>query len=198
MEIEWKEKNIELKKEINSLDLIVFDFTKILEEIGIKYVLVSGYVAILFGRSRSSEDIDIIMQTIDESAFSKLWGKLTKLFWCLNSSKIDEAFKDYLKHGLSLRFAYENQVIPNVEIKVPKNELDTWTLEWRQAVKINTRVIYISPLELQIPFKLFLGSQKDIEDARYLNNLFKGNLNSQTLHSFARKLKIEQKLRELL
>ena len=57
---------------------------------------------------------------------------------------------------------------------------------------INKRVIFISPLELQIPFKVFLGSEKDIEDARFLYNLFKDRLDMPLLQDFNRKLKIDE------
>ena len=198
MKLEWKRTHIQLEKELNSLDMFVIDFTKLLDEMNIKYVLVSGYVAILFGRSRSSEDIDMMMETVDESTFSLLWNALKKRFWCLNTSISKEAFVEYLNQGLALRFAYQNTAIPNMEVKLVKNELDDWTLSQRQKVKLNNTLLHISPLELQIPFKLFLGSQKDMEDARYLNNIFKDKLNRQMLHDFARKLKIEQELREYL
>jgi hypothetical protein len=44
--------------------------------------------------------------------------------------------------------------------------------------------------ELQIPYKLFLGSEKDIEDARFLFKLFKDNLNIVLLKMFLNKLKV--------
>lgn len=53
-------------------------------------------------------------------------------------------------------------------------------------------VLFVSPLELQIPFKLFLGSEKDIEDAKHLYNLFKDNLDEKLLFEFIRKFKIEE------
>jgi len=57
-------------------------------------------------------------------------------------------------------------------------------------VKIADRSLYLSPLELQIPYKLFLGSEKDIEDARFLFKLYKDNLNIVLLKMFLTKLKI--------
>ena len=59
MKLKFSKKKIEFRKELNDLDKFVIDFTSILNKLKIKYVIVSGYVAILFGRSRSSEDIDI-------------------------------------------------------------------------------------------------------------------------------------------
>ena len=57
MEIEFKGNKIKFNKELNELDKFVLKFVAVLERLKIKYVLISGYVAILFGRSRSSENI---------------------------------------------------------------------------------------------------------------------------------------------
>ena len=51
------DKTIKLDRELNELDLFVLDFVKVLEKHA-RYVLISGYVALLFGRSRTTEDVD--------------------------------------------------------------------------------------------------------------------------------------------
>lgn len=191
MEIKFSKEKIQLRKELNALDRFVLDFTSILNKLKIKYVLVSGYVSILFGRSRSSEDIDLIIQKLEYDDFVKLWNVLIKNFECIITENIDEAYKDYLLSGISLRFSRKGEYIPNMEIKFPKDELDVWTLGSRKEVLLNGNQIYISPLELQIPFKLFLGSEKDIEDAKHLYNLFKDDIDGVALKEFNRKLKIE-------
>lgn len=74
--------------------------------------------------------------------------------------------------------------------KFVKNDLDGYSLENRTYVKLADKSLYLSPLELQIPYKLFLGSEKDIEDARFLFKLFKDNLNIVLLKMFLNKLKV--------
>lgn len=39
--------------------------------------------------------------------------------------------------------------------------------------------VYISPIDIQIAYKMYLGSQKDIEDALYLWEIFKDYLNHE-------------------
>jgi len=51
-------------------------------------------------------------------------------------------------------------------------------------------------LELQILFKLFLGSGKYIEDARHLYRLFREEIDLGILYEFNKKLKEEQIFRE--
>ncbi|MBI4019070.1 MAG: hypothetical protein HY364_02355 [Candidatus Aenigmarchaeota archaeon] len=77
---------IELEREKTPLDEFVIDFCQLLKQSGIRYVIISGYVAILFGRSRSSEDVDVITEAIDSDKFSALWNKLDNSFECLNTT----------------------------------------------------------------------------------------------------------------
>lgn len=195
MEIKYTKERIILEKELNDLDKFTLDFISVLNKLNINYVLVSGYASILFGRSRSSEDIDMIIERLDYNKFKELWNKLYKEFECLNTENPEDAYNNYLKHSHAIRFSRKNNFIPNIELKFPKIELDFWTLEQRKEVMLNKKRLFISPLELQIPFKLFLGkegNEKDIEDAKYLYELFKDKLNLSLLKEFNRKLKIEE------
>ena len=54
MQIEYESDGISFEKKLNDLDRLALDFTGVVEECGISYVLVSGYAAILLGRNRSS------------------------------------------------------------------------------------------------------------------------------------------------
>lgn len=197
MDIKYSDK-IEFEKELNNLDKFAIAFTQILNESKINYALVSGYVSILFGRNRASEDIDLIIEKISPTTFQAIWKKITNEFECLNTDNAEQAYSEYLLTGTSLRFSRKKEYLPNMEIKFPKNDLDIWTIENRKEVKLNSNTLYISPLELQIPFKLWLGTQKDIEDARYLYKIFKNDLNTELLTKLSRQLKIQDKLNGLL
>jgi len=187
-----------LDKELNSLDVFTLDFCSILEKLNINYVLVSGYVSILFGRNRASEDIDIIVEKLGFDKFKSLWLALYKDFECLNTEIVKEAYDDYLLTAHAIRFSKKGCFIPNMEMKFPKNELDSWTLKNRKRVVLNKKTLYISSLELQISFKLFLGSEKDIEDAKYLYELFKDKLDLKLLYDFNRKLEIGDSFKRYL
>jgi len=197
MEIQIVEGSLKLNKTLNDLDNFVIEFTSLLDGIGIAYVLVSGYVAILFGRNRSSEDIDIICEKCDFNKFKQLWDNLGK-FECIITSNANDAYRDYLQSGSALRFARKNEFIPNMEIKFRKTELDEWTLQHRKIVFLNDKKLALSPFEIQIPFKLFLGSEKDIEDARYLYKILEKYVDKKQMQEFCRKLKIEQKCKRYL
>jgi len=191
MELEFVDGRIVFKKVFSDLDKFVVEFTSILDKQGVRYVLVSGYVSILFGRSRGSEDVDIILENLDAERFEKLWGVISKRFECVNVTDKDDAYHNYLLTSHSVRFSEKGMFIPNMEVKFPKTELDEWTLAKRKEVKVNNKTLYISPLELQIPYKLFLGSEKDIEDAKHLYRLFKDKLDRILMKDFITKLNVE-------
>jgi hypothetical protein len=192
MDIKVLKSRIEFEKELNALDKFVIDFTSILNKLNIKYVIVSGYVSILFGRSRTSEDIDFIVEKIDFGQFRELWKNVYTEFECIIENNTKDAYEQYLLTGQAIRFSKKGRFVPNVEMKFPKIDLDFWVLEERREVLLNNYKLFISPLELQIPFKLFLGSEKDIEDARHLYSIFKDKIDLKLLQEFNRKLKIEK------
>jgi hypothetical protein len=75
------EKTIKLDKEINALDRFALDFIAAVEKYT-KYVIICGYVAILFGRSRGTEDVDMFLQ-MNEHEFSDFFTALEVAAQCV-------------------------------------------------------------------------------------------------------------------
>ena len=192
MDIKYSKDEISFEKELNDLDRFTIKFTSLLDEINVRYVLISGYVSILFGRSRSSEDIDIIIEKMDFTRFMELWEKINESFTCIITKDPKEAYDEYINDHHAIRFAIKDSFIPNMEVKFPKIELESWALQNRKKVIVNNKSLFISPLELQISFKLYLGSEKDIEDAKHIYELFKDKLDLELLNEFNRNLNIEE------
>ena len=190
MEIEFRNEEISFKKEISILDHFTLDFVNVLTRHAVKHVIISGYVAILFGRSRMSEDVDILIEHISYDDFLKLWSELEQTYECLITSDPDDAYHGYLENHNAIRFSEKGNFIPNMEMKFVKNDLDQYSMDNRKHVKLNEKSLFISPLELQIPYKLFLGSKKDIEDARFLFKLFKDELDLEVVNTFLDELHI--------
>ncbi|MCX9083876.1 MAG: hypothetical protein OIN87_03640 [Candidatus Methanoperedens sp.] len=190
MELEFKKDKIIFDRELSLLDRFVINFTDHLDNNNIKYVIISGYVAILFGRSRMSEDVDIFIENISFEKFLKFWSEIEPTYECLNTGNSYEAYDDYLRNHQAIRLSTKGSFIPNIELKFVKNDLDRYSLENRKRIELTDKSLYISPFELQIPYKLFLGSEKDIEDARFLFKLFKDNLNIVLLKMFLSRLKV--------
>jgi len=191
--MKWlNEKTILLEKELNELDKFLLSFVGILEKY-FEYVVVSGYVSILFGRSRATEDIDILVKEINKKKFIEFWKKASKLFWCLNAKTLEEAF-DLFKES-SLRFAKKNEIIPNIELKICKKRIDFLTINEKIKVILSgKKSIFISPIELQIAYKEeVLKSEKDLEDALYLREVFKEKIDERKIEELKKVIKDEQK-----
>jgi len=199
-----EKRTIKLSRRLSNLDKFVLDFVRILEK-HIDYVVVSGYVAILLGRSRATEDVDLLASEVSKEKFYIFWEELhSNGFECINTSKAGEAFEMLRKHAI--RFFKKGNPAPNIEFKTIKTDLDKYSYENKIKVILEDRKIFISPLELQIAYKLFLAadgtdkelqSDKDIEDARHLYKIFEGKINKEEFLIFINKLNVEKRLRFL-
>lgn len=180
---------IELEKEINEVDELVFKFVKILEKYT-SYVIVSGYVAILLGRDRGTEDIDIIIPKLDKQKLSVIYDSLiSDGYWCLNSSDIDDLYQLLISKS-SIRFAPEPKVSPNFEIKLSKDSYDDMALKNPIIMKLGREELKTSFLELQVAFKEeVLKSNKDIEDANHIRLVAAGHLNENLINEYKKKLR---------
>ena len=174
---------ITLDRELSELDRFVVEFTNLLEQSGIKYVIVSGYVSILFGRARSTEDIDILIEKIEFDRFSAFLEAIKDKYWCLNTDDPKEIYS--LMENANARFSRIGQVIPNIELKFPSNMIEKTALKNKVKVVLRKRSIFISPLELQIAYKEeALKSKKDLEDALHLREVFKDAIDEKRIEKY--------------
>lgn len=78
MELKYSKDSLEIKRVLSDLDNFLLNFVKILNLLKIRYVIISGYVAILFGRSRATEDIDMFVDNIGKETFTRLLKEIEK------------------------------------------------------------------------------------------------------------------------
>lgn len=195
-------KQIILDREINVLDKFVIDFVRLL---GDNYVIVSGYVSILTGRSRATEDVDLLIPPLRMEEFRELWKKIEKAgFECANTTDSMEAYEMLNQHAI--RFFAKGKPVPNMEFKTIKDDLGNYSFTNKIKVIIGKNILYVSPLEMQIPYKLFLAANgtddeliadKDIEDARHLYKMFKDKINKREMLIFVNKLNVQKRMRLL-
>ncbi len=179
-------------------DEVALRFAQVIENLGISYVVVAGYVAILFGRGRRSDDVDFILEEISEDAFVELCRLAGKEGFSLMQGDVASVeslrrmYRDYLREGYGLRFMYKDIVIPNVEVKMASTAFHRHALTNHIKVVLNERyTLRVSPLELQIAYKLYLGSDKDVSDAVFMYTLFKEHLNPGELNRWCRELAVD-------
>lgn len=168
----------------NVLDKFAEDFCRVVDK-HCKYIVVSGFVAIASGRSRATEDIDMITEKMPLDKFVELHKDLVKEgFECMQSSLAEDVF-DYLLHGDNVRYTRtENKFYPpEMDIHFVKDELDEIQLKERQKINFIGLDIWFSSVEFNIAFKEeLLKGDKDMEDALHLRKIYKGNFSEQKIN----------------
>jgi len=181
MDFSYSDRKITIhEKHLTLLDRFVLEFIRVLEP-QTPYVIVSGYVAILFGRSRGTEDVDILIPGLEKDTFTGLHNALlSKGYEFLNAEDAD-GLHDMLTNKMGVRIAKKGQFIPNIELKFFKDEIDRLVFRDRVEVFFGDEQVFISPVGIQIAYKIYLGSSKDIEDALFLWEIFRNNLDRSVL-----------------
>jgi len=175
-----------MKREIDDktiLDKFVEDFVKIVER-HVRYIIVSGFVAIAHGRSRGTEDIDMIIEKIQKNEFIKLHNDLIENgFECMQSSKPAEVYDRYLNENTSIRYTRKGEFLPEMEIKFAKDELDEYQLNTRKKLDFTGLNCYFSSIEMNIAFKEeLLKSDKDLEDAKHLRIIYSEDIDENEIN----------------
>jgi len=78
-----------------------------------------------------------------------------------------------------------------IELRDDVLAVDRASIENAITASIADHELPIGPLELQIAYKLHLGTQKDFEDAVHLFTMFEESLSKPRLEDWVRKLDVE-------
>ncbi|MBI2582137.1 hypothetical protein HYV87_03365 [Candidatus Woesearchaeota archaeon] len=170
-------------KDRNILDRFCEEFCAIVEK-HCKYIVVSGFLAIASGRTRGTEDIDMIIERLDFDRFKLLFQDLIKKgFVCMQSSSAEEVY-DYLKDNTSVRFTWKDKELPEMEVKFAKDVLDEYQLKNRVKLELTGLDVWFSNVNINIAFKEeLLKSPKDLEDARHLRIVYAEQVNEEEIQS---------------
>lgn len=173
------------------LDDFAEDFTRIVER-HCRYIVVSGFVAIAHGRTRATEDIDMILERISEKKFLALHTDILAAgFSCIQTDDGVSAYEDYLSKGISLRYTRDqNFAPPEMEVKFAKDELDELQLETRKKLPSTGLDIWFSSIAMNIAFKEeLLKSKKDYEDAAHLRIVYKNEFSEEEIEEIKEKIR---------
>lgn len=182
------EKNaIVIQRGLTELDLFAKKFLGILKK-HTNYLVVSGFVSICTGRTRGTEDIDVIVPAMEKEKFTALFEELDKNnFWCYQGDDSEDVYT-YIKNLNSIRFAKTNEIFPNIELisfnKTKKAKL--FEFSHPQKIKIKDFEFKIPPLEFEILYKeIILGGKKDFEDAKHLRTFFSEIIKERRFKEYA-------------
>jgi len=178
--------------------LVASKFASVIEEAGVRYAIVAGYIAILFGRARRSDDIDFVLEYLGEDRFADLCRRAGRVGFVMmqgdiaSEESVRSVYWDYLARGYSVRFIYRDVILPNIEAKLATTSVHRYVISHGIQVVVNNEyTLRVSPLELQIAYKLYLGSDKDIGDAVFLYTLFKKIISLQELYMWCERLGVD-------
>lgn len=160
-------------KERTILDRFAEDFVDVVKKHA-KYIIVSGFVAIAHGRSRGTEDVDIIIERIQKDAFMKMHNDLLLAgFECIQSEYPELIYDDYLNDKTSVRYVRKGHFIPEMELKLAKDELDDYQIRTRKKLPLTGLDLYFSSIEMNIAFKEeLLKAEKDMDDSKHLRIIY--------------------------
>ena len=194
--MEFTDERVFIDKPPSDLDGLILEVGGILDDLGIEYSVVSGYVAVLFGRARATEDIDVITERLDKGTADELATRLQEAgYW--GSAMPLEDWHDTLADDLSVRVAEDEHRVPNVELKFASDEHDRISLDDVIHVRLGGETIRVGSLEFQIAYKLDMGARKDYEDALYLHEVAGPSLNRTALERYVTKLGVEDEYEQL-
>jgi len=174
------------------LDKFVEEFCNIIDK-HVKYIICSGFVAIAHGRTRGTEDIDMIIEKVSKEKFIEIHNQLKEnKFVCIQSDNPKEIYQEYLENGDSIRYVKDEEGYfpPEMEIKFPKDELDLEQINERIKLPLTGIDVYFANIESNIAFKEeYLGSNKDIEDAKHLRIIYKDKLDENKIKVIKEKIR---------
>ena len=176
-----------IHRELTELDLFVKKFLDVLTKFS-DYLIVSGFVSISTGRTRGTEDVDIIVPIMDKEEFERIFDALKKDgFWCYQGDDDNEVY-EYIRTLNSIRFALKDKMFPNIEF-IPFNKTKKAKyFEFRHPVKIRIKdfEFKIPPIEFEILYKeIVLKGKKDIADAEHLRAFFSDIIKTEKFKEYS-------------
>lgn len=183
-------------REPNRFDELAIEFSDLASQLGINHVFVAGYVAILTGRSRSTEDIDVFIEPCSKSEIDALVAELEAADYWGPAMSLSEMYGN-LSSGTNIWVAPDGEMSPRLEVKFPRDEFDRASLSNAISATVGGETVPIGPLELQIAYKLALGTRTDLEDAAHLYTLFGETLSTAQLEYWVEKIGVEKEYVQL-
>lgn len=194
--VELTDRGLVVGRDPNRLDELAIDFSGILSDLGIDHVFVAGYVAILAGRSRSTEDIDVFIERCPAERIDELVAELEREGYWGPAMPLSEMYGN-LTSGTNIWVAPDGEMTPHLEVKFPSDEFDDASLRNAIEAHLGGHAIPIGPLELQIAYKLSLGGRTDLEDAAHLYTVFGETLSRSRLETWVERLDVEDRYERL-
>lgn len=177
----------------DTLEEFIKTVIQCLTESNIKYVIVGGLAAILYGRPRTTIDVDIIVDYTSADEINRLENILKEKGFSLQINEILEVIKDKSHCSIFLK-----DYVYRIDLQGAYSSLDIRAIENRLLMKIYNLETYIEKIEDIIIDKLVYGSPQDYEDIIAIVIRQKDKLDLEYLKSVALIENVEKELRQIL
>ena len=180
---------IEVESGASDLDELVWRLVSRLKKYT-EYVLVSGYIAILLGMERPTQDVDVVISGFrSRSDFNNFFNELRELGWETIPSNLDELHFLLEERNEKIDLFTDKQWY--FDFKKARNKWALLSLENPLTVKKGDYEFKIAPPEIQIPYKLWLGSDKDIKDAAFIYEKLKPIIDRKAMKEIADEMNVD-------
>ena len=194
--VDLTDRGLVVDREPNRLDELALEFSQVLSRLDIDHVFVAGYVAILAGRSRSTEGVDVFIERCSSERIDDLVAELEREGYWGPAMPLSNTYEN-LASGTNIWVAPDGEMTPHLEVKFPNDEFDRASLANAIDAHVGGETVPIGPLELQIAYKLSLGGRTDLEDAAHLYTVFGATLSRDRLETWVERLDVEDRYERL-
>ncbi len=180
---------IEIESGTTELDELVWNLVSRLEG-RTDYVLVSGYISILLGMERPTQDVDILISGFrSREELANFFKEIRGMGWETIPSNLDEVYFLLEERNEKIDIFTDKQWY--FDFKKAKTKWGILSLKNPLVVKKRGYKFKIAPPEVQIPYKLWLGSDKDIKDAVYLYERLKDIIDKKAMKDIANEMGVD-------
>lgn len=157
----------------------------------IEYVIVGGIAVLIYGRPRSTMDVDIIIK-IKEEEIANLVEFLKENEFRISS----EDLRQVLAEKSNCTAFYRNSLF-RLDIRGVYTHFDRKTLQRRKEINYEVINLFLASPEDTLLNKILFGSEKDTEDAESVW-LRQEGLDLNYMEEMSRKLGIEREYRSFI
>lgn len=146
--------------------------------------------------------MDIVIEPLSEGETQEFVDELELAGYWEMAMPLDEMYS-LSDEGHRIRIAEEGEMYPNFEVWFESNTVEREALSTALTAELDGNTISISPIELQIAYKLQLAQHagsltgKDFEDALHLYLTFEEQRNKDRLVRYVRDFGVQEYYDEL-
>ena len=176
---------------MRDLTVVVHEATRVLSSLRIRYVIVGGVSANLFGRPRSTFDVDVILELRPEDA-----KRLARAFRGRGFSVSPEDIEDALRERSHFPI-HDRHSEYRLDCKGVYSDRERVALEMRRRIRTGRRFVFADAPEDLIVVKLLFGSPQDVLDAEAVYARQRGRLDLRRTAALARRFQVTKEWQAL-